>query len=184
MTTFGIEGHDPIRVTNPKQTEREGTKNTHITNKTLIVPLTPQRLEHHIRHGLPATPALGRVAIRVTADTPSIPFLFDKRRRRIERVSALRAEEMAHVPLGAARDHHLALDGRLAALAARAEELVEVEVAEEAQRFVAVGFFQGVHVLLGVAWGNLEFETLLTLVDPREALGALLVGFWVEGYAF
>ena len=68
--------------------------------------------------------------------TPRIPILLDKRRVSLKRIATLGAEEVADVPLGPTRHHDLALDGRVAALAARAEELVEVEVAVEARALV------------------------------------------------
>lgn len=65
--------------------------------------------------------------------TPRIPILLYKRRGRIERVTALGTEEVPGVPFCTTRNNDLALNGRLAALAARREELVEVEVAVEAR---------------------------------------------------
>ena len=69
-------------------------------------------------------------------DTPRVPLLLDKRHLRIKRIAALRAEKVAGVPLRAARDDDLALDRGGAALAARAEALVEVQVAVEPRGLV------------------------------------------------
>jgi hypothetical protein len=111
------------------------------------MPLSPERLDHGIGNGLAAALALRAVAVRVAADAPRVAVLFDKGRRGIERVAALGAEKVARVPLGAARDNDFALDGRLARLAARGEELVEVERAEEALGWVGPVFgFEARHV--------------------------------------
>jgi len=96
------------------------------------VPLRPQRLDHGINNGFATALALCAKAVRVAIHTPRVAFLLHKRRARIKRVAALRAEKVAGVPLGAARDNDFALNRCLAALAARRKELVEVEVAVEA----------------------------------------------------
>lgn len=84
----------------------------------------------------------------MTIHTPRIPFLLHKRRARIKRIAALGAEKVASVPLGATRNNHLALNRRLTALAAGRKELVEVEVAVEAEGFVgAVLVFEARHVV-------------------------------------
>jgi hypothetical protein len=71
-------------------------------------------------------------------NAPRIPILLDERRRGIKGIAALCAEEVADVPLSAARYHDFALDGCLARLAAGREQFVEVEVAEEAHALIAV----------------------------------------------
>lgn len=81
------------------------------------MPLKPKRLDHNIRHRLSAPLALRTIAIGMTIDTPSIPILLHKRRSRVERITALGAEEVTRMPLRATRDNDLALDRRLAALA-------------------------------------------------------------------
>lgn len=53
-------------------------------------------------------------------------------------ISTLCAKEMSDVPFTTASHHHLALNGRLAAAASRAEELVEIEMAVKPQSVVPV----------------------------------------------
>jgi hypothetical protein len=150
------------------------------------VPLGPERFDYGIGNGLAAPLALCAVAVRVAADAPRVAVLFDKRRRGVERVAALRAEKVARVPLGAARDNDFALDGRLARLTARGEELVEVERAEKALRWVRPVFgFEARHVggcRVRVEEG--EVDAGLARADALAALGVLLVGLRVEGDAF
>lgn len=90
------------------------------------MPLRPQRLHHRLHNRLPTPPALRAVSIRMTTHAPRIPVLLHKWHLRRERVAALRAEEVTRVPLRSAGEDHLALDGRFAGFAARAEELVVV----------------------------------------------------------
>ena len=100
------------------------------------MPLSAQRLNHRVRNRFAAPFTLRAVAISMTIDAPRVPVLFDKRGGGIERVAALCTEEVASVPLGAARDDDFALDRRFAGLAARGETLVEIEMAVEPRRFV------------------------------------------------
>jgi hypothetical protein len=90
------------------------------------------------------------------------------------------------VPLGAARDDDFALDGRLARLAARGEELVEVERAEEALRRVRPVFgFEARHVVgCRVRVEEGEVDAALARADALAALQVLFVGLRVEGDAF
>jgi hypothetical protein len=122
----------------------------------------------------------------VTPDTPRIPLLLDKWRRRIKRITALRAKEVTHMPLSATSNNDLALNGRLAALAPRREEFVEVEMAVEAHALVhAVLGFEALHVF--VCWvrrKELDVFAALARVDAGHALEALVVGLGVEGYGF
>jgi hypothetical protein len=162
---------------------RKKGKKTHRANKAFLVPLAIQRLHHHVRDGLPTPPAFGAVPVRVAIDTPRVPVLLHKRRLRIERVAALRAEEVADVPLGAARDNDLALDGRLARLAARREELVVVQVAVEAHALVAVGRLQPRRVLRRRAGRQGHVVAVDARADARHALLALRCGLRVERHA-
>jgi hypothetical protein len=118
--------------------------------------------------------------------TPRIPLLLDKRRAAVKRVAALRAEEVTNVPLRTARDDDLSLDGCLAALAARREQLVEVEVAVEAQGLVMPVFsLELLHRFVGrmrVQHGKVV--AALACVDARYALGVLGGRLRVEGHAF
>jgi hypothetical protein len=72
---------------------------------------------------------------------PRVPLLLHKRSGRVKGIAALRAEEMTNVPFGATCNDDLTLNGRFAALTPRGEGFVKVEVAEEAERFVAVCIF-------------------------------------------
>lgn len=113
------------------------------------MPLAPQRLHNNIRHRLPTLPTLGTIPIRMTVAAPRVPILFNKRRARVERIAALRAEEVPSVPFCAARYDDFAFDGRFAGFAARAEHLVEVEGAVEAERGLAVGVLGCVELFCG-----------------------------------
>lgn len=117
------------------------------------MPLSPQRLDHNIRHRFPALATLGTVAISMAVAAPRVAILLDKRRTSVERIATLRAEEVASVPFRAARNNDLAFDRRLARFAARAEHLVEVEGAVEAHRGLAVGLLGFVQFVVGdVVW--------------------------------
>lgn len=88
-----------------------------------------------------------------------------ERKKNTTYIAAQGAEEMADVPVRAAREHDLALDRRGAALAARAEGLVEVEVAVEAEAFIIVI----VIVIVVVIVVRASFQTCLPpLLGLRE----------------
>ena len=143
------------------------------------MPLAPQRLHHHIRHRLPALAALGTVPISMAIATPRIAILLDERRAGIERVAALCAEKVACVPLGAASHDDLAFDGGLARLAARAEHLVKVQRAVEAQGGLAVCFLRLVELVDGdVFWDDAGLAGCDTFHTSR----VLRFGLWVEGH--
>lgn len=72
----------------------------------------------------------------MAVDTPRIPIFLDKRGTGIKRITTLRAEKVSGMPLGAARDDDLALDGRFARFAAWAEAFVEIEVAVETRALI------------------------------------------------
>jgi hypothetical protein len=150
------------------------------------MPLGPERLDHRIGNRLTAALAFRAVAVRVAADAPRVAVLFDKGGRRVERVAALSAEKVAGVPLGAARDDDFALDGCLARLAAGREELVEVERAEEALRWVRAVFgFEARHVVgRRVRGEEREVDAALARADALGALCVLFVGLRIEGDAF
>jgi len=144
------------------------------------MPLKTQRLHHNIRYRLPAPLTLGTIPIGMAVDTPRIPILLHKRRRRIKRIATLSAEEVASMPLRATSDDDFALDRCLAGLAARGEVLVEVQMAVEAQAWLAVGGFEGVElVLCQVFW---ELASVVTKSDAFETLRALSLGFRIEGH--
>ncbi|KAL9062251.1 MAG: hypothetical protein Q9157_009089, partial [Trypethelium eluteriae] len=117
-------------------------------------------------------------------DTPSIPIALHKRHLRIERVATLRAEEMANMPLRAARDHDLALDGRMAALAARAEHLMEVQVAVEPQRHAPSTIPHAKVPILHLRRPLLNHLARLPSRNPVQSRRPRAVGLGVEGDAF
>jgi hypothetical protein len=120
----------------------------------------------------------------MTPDTPRIPVLLDKRRRRIERIAALRAEEVADVPLGPTRHDHFSFNGSLAGLTPRGEEFVVIQVAEKALAFVTILLLEAHHVFVrGVCGQELNVLAPHAGLDAGYALGVFVVGFWVEGDA-
>ena len=117
------------------------------------MPLAAQRLYYHVRNRLPTLAALRTVPVSMAVATPCIAILLNERRAGIKWITALRTEEMAGVPFSATGNDDFALDRRLARFAARAEHLVEVERAVEAERRHAIGFFSFVEFLMGdVLW--------------------------------
>jgi hypothetical protein len=124
--------------------------------------------------------------MRMAVDTPSIPILFHKRSRGIKWISALGAEEVTSMPFRTASNDNLALNGRLAALAARGEELVEVEMAVEAWRFVcAVVMLETRHVVGGGVGGKEgDIGAGEAGANALDTFGMFVRGFRVEGYAF
>lgn len=157
---------------------------THRADEAIPMPLKPQGLHHRLRHGLPALPTLGTIPIRMTPHTPRVPVLLHERRAAVEGIPALRAEEVADVPFGAAGDDDFALDGRFAALAARAEELVEVEVAVEAERGVAVGDFELQRFVCIHVFVTGEMSSRASRSYALHAFASLLLGLRVEGDEF
>jgi len=150
---------------------------TYQTTEAVRMPLAAQRLDDHIRHRLPTLPTLGTVAVRVAVAAPRVPILLYERRARIERVAALRAEEMAGVPLGAACHDDFALDGSLAGLAARTKHLMEIQGAVEAQCRLAIRFLRLVELVnSNVFWHNSGFAGC----DTLQTSGVLRFGLRVE----
>lgn len=82
----------------------------------------------------------------------------------ITHIAALRAEKVADMPLSTTSDNNLSLDGRLAALAPGTEEFMEIQVAVEPQRVVAV-------VQFGLSFNLLDFLAI------QPALDAVHTGF-------
>lgn len=149
------------------------------------MPLRAQCLHHRIRNRLAAALTLRTKPIRVAVDTPRVPLLLDKRHIRIKRITALRAEKVAGVPLGATRDDNLALDGGSTTLAAWAKALVEVQVAVEPRRLVgAVLVLQLLHLLRCFPAGQ-EGHVVAggASADAVHARGVLSAGLRVEGDA-
>jgi hypothetical protein len=150
------------------------------------MPLLAQRLNNRINHGLPTLPTLCTKPMRMTIHTPCIPFLFYKRRARVERITTLRTEKVAGVPLCSTRYNDFALDRRLARFTPGAEHLVEIQVAEEALGFVgAVLLFEGCHVGgSGVGGGEREVFAALAGAHTSDTFGELFLGFGVKGDTF
>jgi hypothetical protein len=134
------------------------------------MPLAPQRLNHHIRHRLPALTTLRTVAISMAVTAPRVPVFLDERRASIERITTLRAEEVASMPLSTARNNDLAFDRCLARFAARAEHLVEVEGAVEAHRRLAVCFFGLVEFVVGDVVGDVAGQASCDTLQSGFAL--------------
>jgi hypothetical protein len=149
------------------------------------MPLGPESLDHGVRNRLAALLALGTVPVSMAIHTPRIPILFHKRCARIERIATLRAEKVAGVPLRTTGDDDLAFDGRFAALAARREHLMEVEMAEEALGFVgAVLVLETRHVVgRGVCGEVGNVFAALAGVDAGDALCELVLWLGIEGDA-
>lgn len=150
------------------------------------MPLCPQRLDNRIGNRFPTALALGTVPMRMTVNTPSIPIFLHKRCSAIKRVATLCTEKVTGVPFGAASDNDLAFNGRLAALAARGEELVEIKVAVETCGFVgAVVILEARHVVgCGVSGEVGDVLARESGTDARDTFGVLVGRLRVEGYAF
>jgi hypothetical protein len=122
----------------------------------------------------------------VAVDTPRIPLLLHKRHVGIKRITALRAEKVARVPLRATRNDNLALDGRRTAFTARTKALVKVQVAVEPWRLVGtILVLQALHLLRRFPAGQ-EGDVVAGRAgaDAVYARGVLGAGFRVEGDAF
>jgi hypothetical protein len=112
---------------------------------------------------------------------PRVPVFLDERRASIERITTLRAEEVASMPLSTARNNDLAFDRCLARFAARAEHLVEVEGAVEAHRRLAVCFFGLVEFVVGDVVGDVAGQASC---DTLQSGFALWVRLRVESDVF
>lgn len=150
------------------------------------MPLRPQRLHNRVRDWLATALALRAEAVRVAIHTPRMAILLDKRRTAIKRITALRAEKMSRMPLGTTRNHYLALNRRLAALAPRRETLVEIQVTVESWRLVDTILLFKLRHLFGRVPARQEFN-ILTALSRADAVAACSVfGRWlgVKGDAF
>lgn len=78
------------------------------------MPLRPKCLDDRIRYRLAALLALCAVSMRMAVYAPGIAILLHERCRGVERITALRAEEVTSMPFGATSYNDLALDRRLA----------------------------------------------------------------------
>jgi len=102
------------------------------TDETRLMPLAPQRFDRHLIQDLILTsPAPRARPPGVTPHAIGVAIPLHKWRVRIKRITALATKEMSNMPLCPSSYDDFAFYGRLAALTARAEELVEVEMAEE-----------------------------------------------------
>lgn len=150
------------------------------------MPLRPECLNNRIRNRFPTPLTLGTIPMRMTINTPSIPILLYKRRVAIKRIATLGTEKVTSMPLGTTSNNDLAFNRRLAALAAGRKQLVEIEVAVEAGRFVcAVVVLEARHGVCGGVRGQVrDVGAGEAGADARDAFGVFVGGFWVEGYTF
>lgn len=165
---------------------KEGERETYHTDKAPNMPLRSECLDNRIRDRFPASLALCTVPVGMAIHTPGIPVLLHKGRRAVKRITALGAEKVPGMPFRTTRYNDFAFDGRLAALASRREELVEVEMAVEAWRFVcAVIVLEARHVVSGSMRGEIGYVLAGKAgAYSVNALGVLVRGLGVEGYAF
>ena len=68
------------------------------TAEAVHMPFTPQSANTTLNNRFPASFALPTKLPCMASYTPCIPILLDEGRLRVERISALRTEEMAYVP--------------------------------------------------------------------------------------
>lgn len=150
------------------------------------MPLRAQRLNDCVRDRLATALALRAVSIDVAVDAPRIPIFLHKGRATVERITALRTEEMTRMPLRTTRHHDLPLNGRLATLTPRAEALMEVQMAVESRTLIdSVLLLEPCHSLRGVP-ARQERNVLAALAgtDAFAPRGVLCGWLRVEGDAF
>lgn len=159
---------------------------TYNTTEATRVPFCTKGFHNHICYWSLAFLTLRRIPVGMTVHTPSIPILLYKRRRRIEGITALRAEEMAHVPLCAACHDNFTFYRRLAALTSWAEQLMEVQMTEKPRAFIMTVFrFQAQHIF--ICWMRRNARNIFTgesSTDARYAFSVLVLWLGVESYAF
>ena len=150
------------------------------------MPLRPKRLDNGIGNRFSTPLTLRTVAMRMAIHAPSVSIFLHKRGCGIKRITALSAEEMTSMPFRAASDDDLAFDWRFATFATRGEELMEVEVAVEAWRFInAIIILETRHVVCGGVGGEIrDVGAGKTGADAVDAFGVFVRRFRVEGYAF
>jgi hypothetical protein len=102
----------------------------------------------------------------MTRDTVCVVVALNERGTAVEWVTTLGAEEVADMPFRSSCNNDLTLDRCFAGTAAGRKELVEVQVAVEAERIIG-------------CFGRCEFEA-----HALQACEAFLVGFRVERDAF
>lgn len=150
------------------------------------MPLRAQRLNDRVRDGLATALALRAVSIGVAVDTPRISVLFHKRCARVERITALRTEEMPRVPLRTTRHHNLPLNRGLATLTPRAKALMEVQMTIKPRTLIdPILLLEHRHFLRGVpARQESDIFAALAGADTVAARGVLCRRLRVEGDAF
>lgn len=104
------------------------------------MPFSSQGPHYQIHHWLPAPSAFATEPVRVAAYAPRISIFLHKWRLLVKGVPTLRAEEMSHMPLSTACNDHLAFNRCLAAPTPWTESFVVIQVAVEAQTFIAIVF--------------------------------------------
>lgn len=148
------------------------------------MPLAAERLHILPDYGQLASLALWRSPfgpLGLALDAPRVAVLLDMRHALLERIAALGTKEVPVVKVVAQRHDMLTNDGRRAGLAAGCEELVPVQVAEEAQTRVAV-LCHGLPGLLGQGLaGGTASDTLQACGPERVGLRGDFEGF--EGRA-
>jgi hypothetical protein len=105
---------------------------TYRATKTLLMPLPAERLNDRLGDRFPALLASSRIPLRIAAHAPCITILLDKLALRIEGISTLRAKKMALMPSASASHNDLSLDGSFAAFTSWRKQLMEVQMAVEA----------------------------------------------------
>jgi hypothetical protein len=149
------------------------------------MPLRPKRLDNRIRDWLATLLALCTVSMSMAIDTPRVSVLLHKRRCGIKRITTLGAEKVSSMPLCTTRNNDFALDGRLARLASRREHFVEIEVAEEALRFICAVFVLKACHVIGSRMCRKESEIFAPLArtNARDTFCEFVLWFWVKGDA-
>jgi len=91
---------------------------------------------------------------------------------------------MSDVPFSSTSHDHLTLDWRLTTLASWAEQLMEVEVAEEPKSLVAVLRLQSLYLICAHICRSGYVQTLISLLNARNTFIMLLIWLRVEGDTF
>lgn len=140
--------------------------------ETPLMPLPTHSLDILTNDWQSALQALRRPSLstlRLAPQTPRIPILLNMAHALLERIPALRAEEVPEVPVRAQRDGMRADDGGCAVLASRREVLVPVQMAEVAESRIAV-------LSCGLAFDFWEDFAAGAEMDALEALGPVKIG--------
>jgi hypothetical protein len=114
---------------------------TFCASEAVFMPLSAQSLNVLSNDSYTAFPALGRASLRtlcLAVDAPRVSVLLDMGHTLAKRITALGAEEVTVVPVSPESDDVLTKNRGLAVLAARREQLVPVEMAEESQTLISI----------------------------------------------